>query len=112
LNHRKVLLVDDEQALREAIAAALGAAGFLVAEANNGFEALQLAKSSGPFDIVVSDVVMPRLGGSELVAQLATENPMLKVVLMSGTAPPPGFAGVFLPKPFSMRTLIQVLIEL
>lgn len=80
----RVLLVDDEPELRRLLRRALVRAGFEVVEAADGGAALEAARKSR-FDVVISDVRMPRLGGLELLERLQLEEPNLPVVLMSGS---------------------------
>lgn len=84
----KVLLVDDQPELRRVFRRGLVASGFEVVEAGDGLVALELVRS-GDFEVVISDVCMPRLGGLELLVRLAQEAPLLPVVLVSGLS---GFA--------------------
>ena len=80
-----VLLVDDERMVRELAALVLRRQGYEVLEAADGEAALrQVAGSSRPIDVVVTDVVMPRMGGKELASRLATSHPGLPVLFMSG----------------------------
>ena len=78
-----VLLVDDEPMLRRIYRRQLTAAGFEVVEAANGRIALELTRVR-EFDVVVSDIRMPDMGGLELVERLSLEAPGLPVVLVSG----------------------------
>ena len=82
-----VLVVDDESAVRRFAVRVLEREGFLVIEARDGAEALDLVRtgSQSP-DVVVSDIVMPRVNGVELMQALATSHPELPVILMSGYA--------------------------
>ncbi len=80
-----VLIVEDETAVRRMAARALAGQGYTVLEAENGAEALELlARTTGPVDLVLTDVVMPRLNGRELGERLAAERPELPVLFMSG----------------------------
>ncbi|HEX2251070.1 MAG TPA: response regulator [Gemmatimonadales bacterium] len=82
-----VLVVDDEAAVRRFAARVLQREGFEVLEAADGVEALELVKTGQPtVDVVVSDIVMPRLNGVELMEALAPIRPDLPVILMSGYA--------------------------
>jgi PAS domain S-box-containing protein len=81
----RILIVEDESAVRRMAGRALAAQGYAVLEAENGAEALEvLARADGPVDLVLTDVVMPVLNGRELAEQLATERPRLPVLFMSG----------------------------
>ena len=80
-----VLLVEDEDAVRLLARKILEARGYVVLEARNGREGLALCESrQGPIDVLVTDVVMPRLGGRELAEGALKLRPGLKVLFMSG----------------------------
>ena len=80
-----VLVVDDEPAVRRFAARVLEEEGYGVHEARDGVEALDLIRAQGALmDVVVSDIVMPRLTGVELLQTLAANNPEIPVILMSG----------------------------
>lgn len=82
-----VLVVDDETAVRRFAARVLQREAFEVLEAGDGAEALEMVKAGHPrIDVIVSDIVMPRLNGVELMQALATIRPDLPVILMSGYA--------------------------
>jgi CheY-like chemotaxis protein len=82
-----VLVVDDEAAVRRFAARVLERDGYGVVEATDGAEALELLKvGKAPVDVVVSDIVMPRLNGVELMQALSASYPHLPVILMSGYA--------------------------
>lgn len=80
-----VLVVDDEPAVRRYASRVLREAGFGVEEAADGLEALARIRSRivEP-DAVLSDIVMPRMNGIELLQSLSLERPRLPVILMSG----------------------------
>jgi DNA-binding NtrC family response regulator len=82
----RILVVDDEPSVRKFAARALLGEGFLVEEAADGVEALALVRSIS-VNVVVTDVVMPRLNGVELLRELSATHPDLPVILMSGYAP-------------------------
>ncbi|MFN8668172.1 MAG: PAS domain S-box protein [Gemmatimonadaceae bacterium] len=83
--HETVLLVEDDEAVRAIAVRALRGQGFTVLEAHDGVDALQVARAhAGVIHILVTDVVMPRLGGKELAAQLVVERPAMKVLFASG----------------------------
>lgn len=77
-----ILLVEDEPKLRRAYSNQLGEAGFEVTEAKGGSEAVRLVKA-GRFDVVLSDLVMPKVDGFSLVRRLRELGPDLPVILMS-----------------------------
>jgi len=102
-----VLLVDDELAVRKLVARILARRGYTVLEAENGEDALRVAGEHGaPIDLVLTDLVMPGMGGAEVATQLRLLWPRMRVIYMSGygeedlsthgvTAP-----AMFLSKPF------------
>ncbi|MCM2270812.1 MAG: response regulator, partial [Thermoanaerobaculia bacterium] len=80
-----VLVVEDQEALRQLLGRLLSAAGYRVLTASNGAEALALsAAHAGAVDLVLTDVVMPEMGGLELMARLRERHPELRVLFMSG----------------------------
>lgn len=80
-----VLVVEDEDALRQSIAAYLSELGFTVICAADGQQALEkLASGPSRIDILLTDVVMPRVSGRELAEKLGAEHPNLRVVFMTG----------------------------
>ena len=79
-----VVLVEDDDQVRAVIRDILERAGLRVIEARDGHEALAACKSHPGVDLVLSDVVMPRLGGAELARTLAVDAPGTKVIYMSG----------------------------
>jgi signal transduction histidine kinase len=106
--HEKVLIVEDEEALRNLMSASLTEMGYTVTEAPNGEEGLRLAQALRP-DLVVTDAVMPRLSGRELVEQLARMGQRPAVLFISGYgdagASVPGEPFGFLAKPFTSSDL-------
>jgi CheY-like chemotaxis protein len=111
-----VLVVEDERLVRDLIARDLGERGYTVLTAENGAEALEIASGrSEPVDLVLTDVVMPELGGPELAARLTAEQPGLKVVYMTGYAER-AVVGELAPwpllqKPFNVGALADTLRE-
>jgi two-component system cell cycle sensor histidine kinase/response regulator CckA len=79
-----VVLVEDDDPVRAVIRDILDRAGLHVIEARDGHEALAACRSHPGVDLVLSDVVMPRLGGAELARTLAVDAPHTKVIYMSG----------------------------
>jgi DNA-binding NtrC family response regulator len=108
-----VLLVDDEAAVRRFASRVLQREGFVVTEATDGMEALEAVQVHGSsFAVVVSDIVMPRLNGVELLQAIAASHPDLPVILISGYATAElaelGIAAPcgILPKPFPAERLL------
>ena len=115
-----ILLVEDEAAVREATKRMLRKFGFTVIEARDGEEAIKVWQREGQsVDVVLTDVVMPTLGGAELARVLRQRTPDLRVVFMSGytqgTLEPSTMdhdSTRFLPKPFTSEQLVTTLREL
>ncbi len=87
---RLVLIVDDELAVRTTLARGLGAKGYRVTTASDGLEALRRLDEQ-PVDVVVSDVMMPRMSGIELAEALAEQHPVLRqrlIVITGGAISP------------------------
>jgi len=103
---RRVLVVDDVAPVREAIAGLLVQDGFAVTTAIDGADALDQLVDGERFDLVLSDIVMPRLDGHALARELATRRPGLPVILMTGyTDRLDAGVGIRLDKPFSREQL-------
>jgi two-component system, cell cycle sensor histidine kinase and response regulator CckA len=114
-----LLLVEDETPVRESVRRLLERHGYTVIEARNGADALSIYESNQVgIDLVLTDVVMPEMGGNELVERIRAHDPEVRVLFMSGytdrgmigngsARPPTGF----LEKPFTAETLIQRLRE-
>ncbi|HJX28972.1 MAG TPA: ATP-binding protein, partial [Thermoanaerobaculia bacterium] len=80
-----VLLVEDEDNIREPATEILEAQGYTILPARDGAEALELAEShAGPIHLMITDVVMPRLSGSRLAAALQPQRPGMRVLYISG----------------------------
>jgi two-component system cell cycle sensor histidine kinase/response regulator CckA len=108
-----VLLVDDTDALREMIQRVLANFGYNVLVARDGAQALEVSdKYHGQIDLLLSDVVMPGIGGPELAVRLRMRRPSLRVLLMSGYDEHSlGTGGVsyasFIAKPFRPEVLAE-----
>jgi two-component system cell cycle sensor histidine kinase/response regulator CckA len=109
-----VLVVEDEDSIRMLIQYSLENRGFRVLVARDGLEAMQLAKEhEGIIDILVTDLVMPGLSGTELVEKLHALRPYMKIVLISGNTDPSPLLGEhpdisMLAKPFSPSQLVDM----
>ncbi len=83
----KILLVEDEQSVRAVTSRLLQHAGYEVIEAGGGREAMErFDECNGAVDLVITDVVMPQMGGRALAAQLTARKPSLRLLYMSGYA--------------------------
>ena len=102
-----ILVVEDEPFVRDLIRYILETAGYAVLTAADGEQALQVSRTfPTTIHLLVSDVLMPKLGGMELCEQILRERPALKVLLMSGTVVEQPREGVaFLRKPFRAEIL-------
>ena len=79
-----MLVVEDEDELREVARRLLRRQGYTVLVAANADEALRLFEQNGSIDVLLTDVVMPGASGPELTRQLVERYPALKVIYMSG----------------------------
>jgi len=108
-----ILLVEDQDHIRNLVADFLSVSGYQVLEASNGVEALRVVETQkGVIDLLVTDVVMPKMGGLELADRAAIHRPQMKVIYVSGFSEyGASFENVqqvhhfFLQKPFSMKVL-------
>jgi CheY-like chemotaxis protein len=107
-----LLVVEDQAPLRRAIARALRDYGYTVLEAADGADALRVAAESKSLDLVVTDVVMPKMRGPELARRLRETRPSVRVLYVSGYADDasivvdePGVA--LLTKPFAPDALAR-----
>ncbi len=111
-----VLVVEDEDAVREMVRRTLSRVGYRVLEAGDGREAIGVAdRHDGPIHLLITDVVMPAMSGGDLATELARTRPDLEVIYMSGYAEGEvARRGVrrdldyFLDKPFSSDHLLRL----
>jgi len=107
----RVLLVEDQAALRRALADGLRELGYDVVTAGDAEEALELCRAEQRVDLLVTDLQLPRMSGNSLAARLYESRPTLKVLFMSGRAADADVEGAlpggvaFLAKPFSLDQL-------
>jgi CheY-like chemotaxis protein len=110
-----ILLVEDEDMVRTFAVQALRRQGYTVLTASNGVEALGVAgEHEGRIDLLLTDVVMPQMGGGELAKRFAARYPDVKVLFMSGYTESGGaqasvpVSGIpFLQKPYTPATLAR-----
>jgi PAS domain S-box-containing protein len=108
---KTVLVVEDEDEVRDLVVKALQTCGYAVMTASNGVEGLKLARShDGPIDLLLTDVVMPKMNGPELAQSVRQLQPDIKLMFMSGY--PDSVADVLpgvpmVRKPFTLKVLAQ-----
>ena len=112
-----VLVVDDEDQLRQLIREILEQAGYQVAEARDGKEAVQQYRLA-PADVVIMDILMPEQDGLETTSALRREFPNVKIIAITGSSEMIGILSFLdvakmlgahrvLQKPFEMQTLLD-----
>jgi two-component system, cell cycle sensor histidine kinase and response regulator CckA len=112
----RILLVEDESMVRTVARRILESNDYEVLEASDGHEALELAAQHG-FDIVVTDVVMPRVDGLELISGLADREEPVCAVVTSAYAErmpreaPENVRWWFVPKPYTAQALLAAVTE-
>lgn len=105
-----ILLVEDEPAVRSLFSQALRQAGYTLHEARNGQEALEVFDRVGAeIDLLLTDIRMPLIGGSELAARLLARRPNLRLLYISGYAAKVdiGPNAALLQKPFVRADLLR-----
>ena len=109
----RILLVEDDKALRRYLEVTLERAGYEVLQASDGLEAMKLA-SSATVDLVITDAMMPNLSGQELCRFLRNSPKLshIPIVLLSGSekseaGPSSRPADVFLAKPVAVEDLLE-----
>jgi PAS domain S-box-containing protein len=115
-----ILLVEDEQMVRELVRRSLEGCGYSVIEAADGPAALEMCRQIATrVDLLITDVVMPRMNGRQLATEITAARPDIRVLFMSGyTDNAIVHHGVldettnFLQKPFAMRTLVTKVREI
>jgi signal transduction histidine kinase len=117
LGHKTILVVEDDEDVRLVVGDMLRARGYRVREACDGVEALQvLQDSSDPVQMVLTDVMMPRMTGPELIKRMESLSMPVKVLYMSGYTdeilePGMGQRLGFIQKPFTSNALLQKVSE-
>ncbi|MGB5813425.1 MAG: MASE1 domain-containing protein [Polyangiales bacterium] len=107
-----ILVVDDDDGVRDAVVLALESGGYTVLRAADGEEALEVVRAHGDIvDLVITDLNMPKAGGEALIKDLSTNHPALPVMVVSGYSS--SDSGdlpddvLFVPKPFSSQVLLS-----
>ena len=106
----RVLIVDDELSVLNMVARALSGRGYDTEATSSSKEALEIVRTRPPFDLLVSDVIMPEICGPELAKKVTCVSPSTAVVLMSAYLPAvelPPRAG-FISKPFALSDLFAI----
>jgi PAS domain S-box-containing protein len=111
--HQTILVVEDELPVRVVIRSVLQRLKYTVLEAANGEEAMRILLTPGrkPVELVMTDLIMPEMGGKELATRARAAFPDIRIIFTSGypnastTEMPPG--SIFLQKPFSPKTLAE-----
>ena len=111
---KRVLIVDDEEVIRELLRRALCDAGYQVEQARDGAEALSVLKAK-PFDVVLLDIWMPHMNGLEVLASLHELPSPPRVIVMTADHTPETLlnaireeAYLYIGKPFSPSTLVEL----
>lgn len=80
---QRILVVDDDAGIRRALHILLSRAGYRVTQARDGLEALRLWKDAGG-DLVITDLHMPEKNGIEMIVELLSHSPGIRIIAMSG----------------------------
>jgi CheY-like chemotaxis protein len=109
-----ILVVEDADVIRKMVCAMLAQGGYTVLEAADGQEALQVLEvQSGPVHLVLTDMIMPHMNGTELAQHVSQRHPNLPIIFMSGYNEDPVVRGmerggsIFLAKPFTATALAE-----
>lgn len=117
-----ILVVDDNDELREFVKQALALSNYNVIDAPDGDRTMALLQDTKTLDLVVCDVILPGVKGPDLVQQIRTVFPNVKSIFMSGYVTEDivsqdveqilASGGFFLPKPFSTRKLLEAVYDM
>ena len=113
----RILVVEDDDDMRESLGRILGRAGYQVQVARDGSEAITVLQTQ-PFHLVLTDLVMPRMGGLELLREIRRRERDVPVVFLTAFGKPATFAEAmdlgavgFITKPFHAHSLLAVIRE-
>jgi CheY-like chemotaxis protein len=101
-----VLVVDDQDIVRDVIRLTLEKAGYRVLDAASPNAAIDLVRAEGPIDLLVTDVVMPEMDAFELADRIACEVPGVRILYTSGYTDAAA-EGPFIQKPFTPAQLVE-----
>lgn len=104
-----VLIVDDERHIVDLLTELLEDEGYRVLSAYDGVGALEIVNGQGDLDLVLADIMMPRLDGLGLLSQVRERNASLPFVLMSAAVTPLTHDAPYISKPFEIDELLAVL---
>jgi len=115
MNSETLLIVDDEQSIREYLHRVLSREGFKILEASNGQEALDvLRRQDGEIHLVLMDISMPQMDGQTCARLMIKEKPQIPIICMSGNMDPAQMAKelniptiTFLQKPFTTEDILN-----
>jgi two-component system, cell cycle response regulator len=109
--YRDILVVDDEQSIRDLLSEALERLGHRVEKASDGFEAIKKLEE-GKFSIVITDIIMPRMDGMELISSIVKNHKGISIIAITGHTMSYQYTDVitagasdFISKPFSVNEL-------
>jgi DNA-binding NtrC family response regulator len=115
MSQTRILIVDDEATIRALLKCAVAAPGVSLFEADCAEQALDSARGNAPFDLVITDVLMPGMDGVDLAARLRADGDAAKFLFISGYCDLEslenrlhGLDASFLAKPFSIPELLRV----
>ncbi len=113
-DRKTILVVDDQAVLRTILSHALGQLGYRVITAVDGLDAIRkIVAFPGTIDVLITDLMMPGMGGDELLDYVAVLRPRMKAMCLSATLTDVALhRGVLsLPKPFSLHTVVRTVTE-
>ncbi len=119
---KRVLIIDDDEAILRMMDKLISKAGYEVHTAANGDKASHILNDDSMFDLVITDIIMPKKEGIEIVTMLKNKYPQIKIIAISGGGrfSPEGYlkaAGIFgahktFVKPFDHREMLNAIREL